>query len=246
MKQSNTYIFVYSSVMVIVVAAILSFATMALKPYQDKNKEIEKKKYILQSANLAADIANAKNTDKYIEEEFDKYITNSFVIDTKGNKKEGIDAYSINMKLELSKSVEERILPIYICSLDDGSTKYIIAVRGKGLWGPVWGNMAFNDDFNTIYGVVLDHKAETPGLGAEITQDFFTSPFKEKKIFNTSGKLEAINIYKGGKGAAKNAGDLDHGVDAISGGTITSKSVEKMIKDCLRDYENYFKNKKSN
>jgi len=231
--------------MVIAVAAILSFAAMALKPYQDKNIEVEKKKYILESAHLAKSLGEAENKQKYIEEEYEKFITNSFVVDSKGNKKEGVDAFSVNMKYELSLPVEERSLPVYICSLEDGSAKYIIPVRGKGLWGPIWGNMAFNDDFNTIYGVVLDHKAETPGLGAEIKQDFFTSPFNGKKIFNADGNLEAINIYKGGKGAAEIAGDFEHGVDAISGGTITSKGVEKMFRDNLSDYENYFKKQKS-
>ena len=64
MKQTNAYIFLYSSIMVIVVAAILSFAAMALKPFQDKSIEIEKKKYILTSAQLAQDLDNATNKDK--------------------------------------------------------------------------------------------------------------------------------------------------------------------------------------
>lgn len=246
MKQTNTYIFVYASVMVIAVAAILSFAAMALKPFQEKNIEIERKKYILQSTNLTSGIDQASDKNEFVESKYDKYIANSFVIDTKGNIKEGIDAFNINMKFELSKPFDERVLPVYVCSMDDGTTKYIIAVRGNGLWGPLWGNISFNDDFNTIYGVVFDHKSETPGLGAEITQEFFTKPFSGKKIFNKSGKLVSINIYKGGKGAAEIAGDTDHGVDAISGGTITCKGVEKMLRDCLENYKSYLKNQNSN
>jgi len=246
MKQTNTYIFVYASVMVIAVAAILSFAAMSLKPYQEKNREIEKKKYILQSVNLTKDLDKADNKDKFIENEYKKYITNSIVINSKGEKIEGVDAFSISMKVEMSKPSKERKLPIYICTLDDGSVKYIVSLRGKGLWGPIWGNLAFDNDFNTIYGVVFDHKAETPGLGAEITKAFFQKPFLGKTIFDESDNFTSIHVYKGGKGAAKAAGDLKHGVDAISGGTITSRGVESMLKTCLSDYKNYFKNQNLN
>jgi Na+-transporting NADH:ubiquinone oxidoreductase subunit NqrC len=34
-------------------------------------------------------------------------------------------------------------------------------------------------------------------------------------------------------------------VDAVSGGTITSKGLEKMLHDCLNNYVTYFKSKRS-
>jgi Na+-transporting NADH:ubiquinone oxidoreductase subunit C len=96
--------------------------------------------------------------------------------------------------------------------------------------------MSFKSDFNTVFGTTFDHKGETPGLGAEINQDWFEQPFIGKQIFAEDGKLVSILIVKGG---AKP--DDIHGVDAISGGTITSKGVEKMLLDNLTNYEAYFK-----
>ena len=122
----------------------------------------------------------------------------------------------------------------------NGDTLYVTQVRGKGLWGPIWGFISFKTDMNTIFGAYFDHKGETPGLGAEIDTKKFQNQFKEKKIFDESGKFTSVKTIKGG---AK-PGDI-HGVDAISGGTITSNGVTDMLRDCLLDYQNFFnKNRK--
>jgi Na+-transporting NADH:ubiquinone oxidoreductase subunit C len=222
--------------MVILVAATLSFTAISLQPLQDKNVEIEKKQNILASVGIEADANNA-------EAEYSKYITASFVVNSKGEKVEGIDAFKLNMAQEVSKAHDTRNLPIYICKKNDNQY-FIIPLRGKGLWGPIWGYLALESDLNTIYGAVFDHKGETPGLGAEINQGWFQEPFLGKTIFNKDGNFVSITVHKGGKGSAAAAGDLEHGVDAISGGTITSKGLEAMISDCLTPYENYFKNQK--
>jgi Na+-transporting NADH:ubiquinone oxidoreductase subunit C len=86
---------------------------------------------------------------------------------------------------------------------------------------------------NTIYGVTFDHKGETPGLGAEINTTPFEHQFLGKKFFDND-KFVSIGVIKGG---AKEE-DL-HGVDAISGGTITSKGLEKMLFDCISKYNEY-------
>ena len=83
---------------------------------------------------------------------------------------------------------------------------------------------------------MFDHKSETPGLGAEISQDWFQKPFFGKKIFDENGSFVSIGVMK--KGQPKKE---THDVDAISGGTITSKGVQNMIKDNLESYQAYFK-----
>lgn len=243
MRQfSNFYIYKFSIVMIAIVATVLAITAMALKPLQDKNIEIAKKTDILKSIYKAENISEADNKTEYIETEYDKYIVNSFVINKKGEKVSGLDAFTINLKKEMAKDPDQRNLPVFECKLDDGSEKLIIPLRGKGLWGPIWGYVALDDDNNTIYGAVFDHKAETPGLGAEINTAWFQAPFKGKKLFDENGEFNSIKIYKGGKGAAETVGDLLHGVDAISGGTITSKGLEDMIYDNLVLYTSFLKN----
>jgi Na+-transporting NADH:ubiquinone oxidoreductase subunit C len=226
---SNTYIFVFSSVMVIVVAAILSTAAMLLQPIQQRNVEIEKKQFILASVRIGATTKNA-------EETYSKYITNSYVVNSEGEKVNGMDAFQVNLEEEIRKPYNERNLPVYVATLDDGSMKYIVPVRGKGLWGPIYGYIAFDNDFNTIYDATFGNDKETPGLGAEISYRPFQKQFQGKKIFDKSGKFVSILVVKGG---AKP--ETTNEVDALSGATLTSDGVQTMLEDCLKPYVSYFK-----
>ena len=57
---TNRYIFIYSSLMVIIVAAILSTAAMVLKPYQERNIAIAKIQGILLAADIEASTEEAE------------------------------------------------------------------------------------------------------------------------------------------------------------------------------------------
>lgn len=236
--NSNLYTFIYASVLVIVVAAALAFTAVKLKPMQDKNVRVEKMQNILQSIGVNADFEQAEKLYK-------THITNSYVVNSKGEKLKNIIAFGISLKVQYKKKPENRILPVYEAKTDDGTKKIIIPLQGKGLWGPIWGYFALDDDFNTIYGAVFDHKGETPGLGAEIATPGFQKQFNGKTLFD-GDNFVSITVYKGGKGSAEKAGNTKHGVDAISGGTITSKGLERMVKqDWLFAYKNFLeKNKK--
>lgn len=225
---SNKYIFIFSVVMVVIVALFLSMAALQLKPYQDKNIEVEKKQNILASIHVASTPENAV-------ELYAKYITSSFVVNVKGEKVEGEDAFLVEMKNELAKAPQDRHLPIFVGTLDDGSNAYVTQLRGKGLWGPIWGYMSFEPDLNTVFGAVFAHQGETPGLGAEISEEFFQKPFIGKKIFEDSTKFVSVKVLKG-----ENTSNNIHAVDAISGGTITSKGLEAMLDSCLIMYTPYF------
>ncbi|MDR1416245.1 MAG: NADH:ubiquinone reductase (Na(+)-transporting) subunit C [Prevotellaceae bacterium] len=234
-KDSNKYIYIYSIALVVIVAAALSVAATLLKPFQQKNVEVEKKQSILLSVHKAADVKKAKNKKQYIENEYAKYITDSYVVSSLGAKQEG-DAFEVSLEEEASKPAANRKLPVFICSDDDGKPKYVIPVRGAGLWGPIWGYVALHDDFSTIYGVVFDHQGETPGLGAELSTPEFQQQFAGKQIFDAASMFTSVKVVKGG-----NTKGRQHEVDAISGGTITSQGVEKMLLDNLNAYLLFFK-----
>jgi Na+-transporting NADH:ubiquinone oxidoreductase subunit C len=234
---SNTYIFVFSAIMVTIVAVLLSFVSMQLKPRQEMNVQIEKKQDVLRSVGKAEKVGEADDKNTYINEEFDKYITESYVVDFNGNRLE-TDAFEVMLTLnaEIRLPREERNYPVFVYSENGGPKKYVLPVRGKGLWGPIWGYVALEEDLNTIYGAVFDHKGETPGLGADINTEWFQAPFAGKTIFNEDGEFVSIEVVKGGADPANM-----HQVDAISGGTITSKGLEAMLVDCLTGYVAYFK-----
>lgn len=231
-RNSNTYTVLYAAIMVILVAAILASVSMALKPMQKRNYEIEKKQNILASVKIQSQVSDA-------EKIYDEKIVKEYVVNTNGEVVEGADAFNTDLKKERAKKPEERLLPVFECQTDEG-LKYIFPVYGAGLWGPIWGFVALNEDMNTIYGANFDHQGETPGLGAEISIPVFEDHFTGKKLFDNSGKLISIIVAKVGQEAP-----AEHKVDGISGGTITSKGLEKMLLDDFTSYQEFLKKKKS-
>ncbi|MDD3740647.1 MAG: NADH:ubiquinone reductase (Na(+)-transporting) subunit C [Bacteroidales bacterium] len=230
-RNTNTYTLLFSVIMVIVVATILTIVAISLQPAQKRNIKIEKKKNILSALNIPSDARNAT-------ELYDKYIIESFAVNLEGDKVANIDAFNIDLKKELKKNGEEQLWPVYICSTEEGN-KYLFALYGKGLWGPIWGYIALNDDLNSVYGVYFDHKSETPGLGAEISTQDFQNQFKNKTLFDQNDIFISIDVVKSG------AGENPFAVDAVSGGTITSNGLRDMIKSCMTAYLGYIeKNKK--
>ena len=245
-SNSNSYIFIYSVVMVVIVAAVLSTAATVLKPMQEQNIKNEKMSSILASASIESTAENA-------EELYNKYVTQELVVNANGdvvgtyangNLDGDIRAFQVNLKTEQykQKQGEDFLSPMYVVQ-SNGETLYVIPLLGKGLWGPVWGNIAFKKDLNTISGIIFDHKGETPGLGAEITTSGFENQFVGKTIFKDNGDFISVKIQKGGvKTLPSNM--HNHAVDAISGGTITCDAVSEMMKDCLNNYVPYIKNQK--
>ena len=232
-KDSNKATFIFSSVMVVVIAILLSVTAISLAPFQDKNIRIEKMKNILTSVSIPTETA-------VTEAAFNQYITKQIVLNNKGEEVTGtVAAFDIDLKKELDKAktgkADEQLFPLFICN-KDGKSFYIIPIRGKGLWGPIWGFISLESDKNTVYGVSFGHKSETPGLGAEIETEKFQQQFVGKKILDESGNFVSVTVIKGG---AKP--DDTHGVDAISGATITSKGVSDMFKKTLNNYIPYFK-----
>ena len=226
--NGNKYTIVYAAVMVIVVAILLAIAATQLKPFQDANILIEKKQNILKSVNIVAD-------SKQANELFSNTIKELYIVNSKGEKVEG-EAFKVDLKVEHSKPIDQRKLPVYVADMGDKGKIFIIPLRGAGLWGPIWGYIALSSDMSTIFGANFDHSGETPGLGAEINTEKFQKPFIGKTIFDQSGMFTSITVAKVGEKS-----EPAHSVDGISGGTITSKGLQKMIYDDLATYQEFFK-----
>ncbi len=219
----------FATVMVAIVALVLSSAALLLQPKQERNAEVEKKRNILASVGVEATSADA-------EDLYAKYVTSSFAINSKAEVIEGVDPFEVDVKKEQKKPVDEQVFPVFVTTLEGGESSLIMPLEGKGLWGPLYGYISLNQDNRSIYGVSFDHKSETPGLGAEINTSWFEDMFIDKSLFD-GDEFVGILVQKGGA----DPGDIN-AVDAISGGTITSKALEKMVYDCMMNYVEYLKN----
>lgn len=244
--NSNTYTVIYSVLLTLVVAAVLAFVSSSLRGRQNENIATEKKQSILKSAALGLEKPENESLNSYIDKLYKEYIVDEFVLNVKGEKleNENVDLkaqYDIMRQITSAKdqtkaeALKEKLrLPVFVCS-KDGKTLNIFPCYGAGLWGPIWGYVAVEDDFNTIYGVAFDHKGETPGLGAEIANNKFTSQFPGKKLYDADGNFVSVAIVKGG-----GQQDNPNGVDAVSGGTITSSALQNTIANWFAQYSAYF------
>ena len=207
-------------VIITIVSLLLSITSGSLRSFQEDNVRLDTKKQILNSLPGIELGEDAAATYAATIKEYN-------MLDAEGNVVKTLDPVA-----DFDVKAEEGQFPMYVAEID-GETKYILPMNGAGLWGAIWGYMALNDDRNTVFGVFFNHAGETPGLGAEIVTEKFRNPFIGKELLK-NGKFASIAIEKAG---TKVEGRDQ--VDAISGGTITSKGVEAMLSSSLVNYENF-------
>ena len=214
--NSDIYAILYSVVVVVIVAFLLAGVSSALKPKQDANVELDKKKQILASLNIK-DQADAASV-------YANVIKADPIINAEGNVVAQEGGFAV-----ANEEVNDANLPLYLAEVD-GAKKYIIPMTGNGLWGGIWGYLALNDDCNTIYGVYFSHASETPGLGAEIASDKFQSRFPGREVYR-DGNVALTVVKKVTDDAVE--------VNAISGATITCNGVNDMLQRKLAPYKAY-------
>lgn len=234
-KNSNIYVILYASVMVILVAVGLAFTSQSLKERQTNNENIDQMRQILRSLRIDVEADQAMET-------YNSVIKEAYLVDGSGQVvagSEGTDVEDPAFLASLPNLMSATAYPVYVAEVD-GASKYVLGMYGAGLWGPIWGYLAINDDADTVYGIDFSHASETPGLGAEIAHEPFRKQFEGKHIYR-DGSFKSIAVVKGGK--ADNSRDY---VDGISGGTLTSHGVQNMLFESLSLYEPFLNNLKTN
>ena len=221
--NSNTYTVIYSTILVVIVAAVLAFAAMFLKPAQDANVKKDTISQILTAATVEGEDILATHQQQ---------IEAAILVDLDGNKIGDLDVASCevydNSALKKQTVSETKSLPVYI--FKNGVT--VIPCYGAGLWGPIWGYVGFESDLKTIKAVCFGHKGETPGLGAKIADEpSFAASFVGQQV--GSGDL-LFEVTKPGNRKTEN-----NGVDAISGATITCQALGKTLNQWFGFYQNY-------
>lgn len=232
-RDSNRHTYLFAGIMVITIAFVLSFTSESLKELKLDNVKKEKMQNILSTVgvNVTRDESEAL---------YNQYIIEELSLTHNGDIDQEVNAFNIKLALEIKKDLDNQRFPLYIANLDN-TKYYIIPLRGNGLWNAIWGYIALKEDINTIEGISFDHQAETAGLGAEITEDWFINSFNDEKILNSNGEFVGIYVSKSNNDP-DNIDKNDNEVDAISGATVTGDGVSDMIKERLENYLPYFKN----
>jgi len=248
--NSNIYTVIYTTVIVVVVAALLAFVSQSLKDRQDANEKADTISQMLTAAGFGTKaefqaMGNAAVLEKYASE-----ISKAYTVDLDGNKVADLSLDKVYSPKELKRQnynikggankTGDPVLPVFIFK----SGVITVPVYGAGLWGPVWGYIAFEKPEGgslAIKGAYFDHESETAGLGAKIKDDpAFQAEFVGEIPDFTSTNV--FDIVKGG--SPKNADGseiMDGKIDAITGATMTSGGLDAAIDTWLGAYSNHFK-----
>ena len=235
--NGNAYTVIYTTVVVALVAAILAFVAMTLKPKQDANIKAETISQMLTAAQFyTKDECSAMGNDKVLEA-YSQNIKEAYTINADGQKVRDLSTDVRNIELQDGlkaqnkniKDGKDLDLPVYVFN-KDGKSVTVIPAYGAGLWGAIWGYIALDEDLQTIVGAYFDHESETPGLGAKIKDDpSFRAEFIGKKV--NVAVDPAFSVVKVGSNA-----DPENSVDAITGATMTSKGLGEAIAFWLKAY----------
>ena len=242
--NSNVYTVIYTTIIVVVAAAILAIAAMALKPMQNANIKAETISQMLTAAGFSSKEDLAKLGNDQILKMYSDNIKTAFLIDAQGNKIGELETAVNDIELQDNLKQENKNiaagdpqLPVYVFE-KDGAEINVIPVYGAGLWGPIWGYIAFDADCSQIVGAYFDHESETPGLGAKIKDEpWFREQFKGERV-NFSKPDDSFDIVKGG--APK---DDASAVDAITGATMTCNGLDAAIDTWFKAYMPFLQKK---
>lgn len=237
--NSNTYTVIYTTVVCVLVAAILAFVSQLLGPMQQANEKAETIRQILAAAQFAEKSEwDSKSNDEVLTF-YKENVEKAYTIGQDGQENGTLDIANVeiyktsdlkaeNYNIKDESKASEIALPVY--RFKNGIS--VIPIYGAGLWGAVWGYIAFEANLNTIAGAYFDHDSETPGLGGKIKDDpAFRAQFNGKNIDYAAESIFAI--VKGGAPEGQS-----NAIDAITGATITSAGLNDAINTWLEAYKN--------
>ncbi len=230
MKQSNSYIIGFAIACTVVLGAMLSLAAVGLRERQAEARDLDTKKQILGA------VMTFKEGDD-IKAIYAKRIK-SLVVDANGDEKQGVIAEKVDIGKNYKLTPEAREYPVFQFVSESNPNEveaYILPIYGNGLWDRIWGYLALSPDLNTIKGIVFDHKAETPGLGARIADKEIQERYVNKKLYDKSGNFVSVTMLKSEIGNTLD----DHKVDGMSGATMTANGVNRMIQNYVSYYQPY-------
>ncbi|MCZ4311367.1 Na(+)-translocating NADH-quinone reductase subunit C [Vibrio sp. 10N.222.54.F12] len=220
----------------LVCSIIVSTAAVVLKPKQQANAVLDQQTKILEVAGieLAGDIPAlyAEN----IEPRLVDFATGDFVdgdaaaYDQRKAAKDPAQSIKLSAEDDIAKIIRRANTgTVYLVKDGAETSKVIIPVHGNGLWSMMYAFVAVETDGNTVSGITYYEQGETPGLGGEVENPTWRAQFVGKKLFDENHK-PAIQVVKGGAPQGS-----EHGVDGLSGATLTSVGVQHTFDFWLGD-----------
>jgi Na+-transporting NADH:ubiquinone oxidoreductase subunit C len=219
----------------VVCSVIVSTAAITLRPLQEANKTLNKKRNILLAAGLLPEGADVERAFEQVQARVVDLATGEYV--------EGADpsqydpqAAARDPKLSVAIPPDEdlakirrraRRATVYLVHDNGRLRSIILPVYGAGLYSTLYGFVALAGDGDTVRGLRFYEHGETPGLGGEIDNPRWLAQWPGKQVYDKEGRLR-IAVVKGG--VDPESPESRYQVDAISGATMTSRGVSGLMR----------------
>ncbi len=223
----------------LVCSVVVSFSAVSLRPLQEENAKLDVQRNILKVAGITADGNITDTYNKFIVPRLVDLSNGQFVgtedearvYDQRAAAGNPAESIKLDAAQDLAKiGSRAKLAKVYLVKNSDGSiNELILPMHGNGLWSMMYAFVAVETDGKTLGGITYYQQGETPGLGGEVENPRWTKQFEGKVLFDDKG-APAIKVVKGGA----QAGDV-HGVDGLSGATLTSVGVENTFQFWLGD-----------
>lgn len=237
----------------LVCSILVSAAAVALRPMQEANKELDKRRNILQ-------IGGLMEPGKSVDELFKQIETRVIDIDS-GEYTDAVSAETYDQRVAakdpaMSEALDKdtdiasikrraKYAPVYLVKEGDALKRVILPIHGYGLWSTLYGFVALEADMKTISGFGFYQHAETPGLGGEVDNPKWKAMWPGKQLFNEQGDV-AIEVVKGN--VDKSRPEAVHQIDGLAGATLTSRGVQNLVRFWVGDkgYAKFLNNLREN
>ena len=240
-KNSVQATLIIATLICFVCSIMVSGAAVSLRPIQEKNVILDKKRNIVAAAGLYT-------PDADVEELFKDFETHVLDLET-GDFTDAVDANTFDQKTAARKEESSIAIPkeldiaalgrrakyaqIYLYKKDGQLDQIILPVRGPGLWSMLYGFLAIDKDTNTVRGLGYYQHAETPGLGGEVDNPLWKGQWPGKKLFDGNWDLK-VTVPKGKVDTSRD--ESKHQVDGLAGATITTRGIDNMLKYWLGEH----------
>lgn len=220
----------------LVCSIVVSTAAVGLRSLQQENAVLDKQSKIVEVAKIEQEGPVKELFAEYIEPRLVDFSTGEFVdgnaaaYDQRKAAKDPDESIRLSAEEDFAKIIRRaNVGTVYLVKKGESYSKVILPMHGNGLWSMMYAFVAVEMDGNTVSGITYYEQGETPGLGGEIENPNWRKQFEGKQLFDDNFK-PALKVVKGGAAP----GDI-HGVDGLSGATLTGNGVQHTFDFWLGD-----------
>lgn len=213
-------------------SAMVSLAVHVLRPIQHAYAHVERNRAILEAAGtLDAEADDAAVVAAYLDLDVrlvdlaaGAFADRSPITDPGGYDHWQVgesDPASLKRADATAPTGPARYVPVYLLWRADVLQRLVLPVHGQGMWSTIYGYLALEPDFDTVAALTIYRHGETPGIGDRIEDPQWLARWQGKRVYDEAGDVRIAVV--------RQPRDSRYQVDLISGASVTSQSVGRLV-----------------